>query len=451
MVEIVTVDTPGLGDRSYLVHDGELAIVVDPQRDTDRIDALVDSIGLRVTLVVETHIHNDYVTGGYALAQETGATYVVAAGDNVAFDRTAAHDGDRFEAGRLSITVRHTPGHTPNHLSYVLSEGDGEPVAVFTGGSMLFGAVGRTDLVSPDRTEELTRAQYRSVRGLADGLADGVTVYPTHGFGSFCSATTTTGDASTVGQERRQNVALVTDDEDAFVQQLMGGLNAYPRYYAHMGPLNTRGPQAPDLAPPVEVDPAELRRRIDRREWVVDLRSRRAFARRHVAGTISVELDDAFATYLGWIVPWGTPLTLIGDTADQVAEAQRQLTRIGIDHLAGQASGATEALAAGHIGSYEVTNLKGLAAAWGEENMVVLDVRRPDEWAAGHLEGSTHIPFWELEERVGEVPAGDVWVYCASGYRASIGSSILDRAGRHVVHVDDDWDRAAELSLPVES
>jgi hydroxyacylglutathione hydrolase len=448
MHEVVTIETPGLGDRSYLAHDGAAAVVVDPQRDIDRVLRAADDAGARITHVLETHIHNDYITGGLALAQATGAAYVVAAGEDVGFSRTAARDGEEFGAGSLMLRALATPGHTPGHLSYVLREGGGDPAAVFTGGSMLFGAVGRTDLISPDDTEWLTRAQYRSVHRLADELPDDVPVYPTHGFGSFCSATPTTGSSSTIGAERRANMALLSD-EAAFVTDLMAGLNAYPRYYAHMGPANRRGPVAPDLTEPRPAEAAELRRRIDAGEWVVDLRQRRAFARGHVSGTISIELGDPFATYLGWTITWGTPLTLIGDSQDQVADAQRQLARIGIDRLEAAAAGPTAELADGQVSCYDVCGFEALAGEWPQAGRVVLDVRRPDEWQAGHLPGAVHVPFWELERRIGEVPAGEVWVHCATGFRAAIGASLLHRAGRRVVHIDDDWERVAQLGLPI--
>ena len=450
MPEIVTIETPGLGDRSYLVHDRSVAVVIDPQRDIDRMTGAAREAGVRITHVLETHIHNDYVTGGLALARAAGAEYVVAAADQVSFRRTGARDGDRFGAGTLTVTAVSTPGHTPTHLSYVLREGDGSgPVAVFTGGSMLFGAVGRTDLIGAEQTEPLTRAQYRSVRRLAGELPDEVSVYPTHGFGSFCSATPTSGDSSTIGRERRSNVALLNGDEDSFVKALMAGLGAYPRYYAHMGPVNRSGPGLPDLSAPQAADPRDIRRRIEAGEWVVDLRQRRAFARSHVSGSISFELSDPFATYLGWTIPWGEPLTLIGDNPQQVADAQRQLVRIGIDQLSAAATGPVGELAAGRASSYEVAGFEDLAASWDEGGLVVLDVRRPDEWAAGHLAGAVHIPFWELEQRAGEIPEGTVWVHCASGFRAAIGASLLDRAGRRAVHVDDNWERAARLGLPV--
>jgi hydroxyacylglutathione hydrolase len=449
MPEVVTIQTPALGDRSYLIHDETEAVVVDPQRDIGRVLAAAESRGVRITHVLETHIHNDYVTGGLALAGQTGAAYVVAASEDVSFECLAVRDNDQISTGSITVTVMHTPGHTPGHLSYALSEAGGNVVAVFTGGSMLYGAVGRTDLISPDQTEPLTRAQYRSVRRLAAELPADAAVYPTHGFGSFCSATPTSGTSSTIGNERQVNVAL-RSEETAFVEELIAGLNAYPRYYAHMGPMNRRGPQAPAPSRPARADAADLRRRIDSGEWIVDLRERRAFARAHIAGTISIELGDPFSTYLGWTIPWGAPLTVIGDHPDQVTEAQLQLTRIGIDQIAAAATGPTEALASGgKISSYRVTDFGALAAEWDRPGTVILDVRRPDEWQRSHLNGAVHIPFWELEQRTAEVPAGQVWVHCASGFRASIGASILDRAGRDVVHVDDDWERAAQLGLPI--
>jgi hydroxyacylglutathione hydrolase len=449
MVDVVTIETPSLGDRSYFAHDGEVAVVIDPQRDIDRFLQAAGDAGVRITHVFDTHLHNDYVSGGRALSEATGASYVVPAAADVEFTRTPAEEGDRFETGRIAVTALATPGHTPHHMAYALGEVGGPTVAVFTGGSMLFGAVGRTDLVSEERTDELTRAQYRSVRRLAGELPGDAAVLPTHGFGSFCSATPTSGDTSTIAEQRSDNLALNIDDEDTFVERLLAGLGAYPRYYAQMGPANRRGARAASLGPPKELDAEALRQRVDAGEWVVDLRLRQAFARHHVAGTISVELGDKFATFLGWTKPWETPLTLIGDTAQEVADAQLELSRIGIDELAGAATGHTDELAAGHTSSYRVVTFDDLGPVMGTDGVIVLDVRRPDEWDEGHLADAVHIPFWELEGRLAEVPAGEVWVHCASGFRASISASILDRAGRQVILVDDDWSKAHELDLPM--
>ena len=447
MIDVRIVETPGLGDRSYLVTDGQIAVAIDPQRDIDRVLEVAD--GMPITHVFETHIHNDYVTGGLALARHCGATYVVNADDPVEFDRHGIRDGETITTGALAVTAIHTPGHTPTHLSYAVSV-DGGRVAVFTGGSILFGAMGRTDLIDPARTEELTRAQHRSAHRLADELPDETVVYPTHGFGSFCSATETKGDESTIGKEKLQNNAL-TKSEDAFVAELMAGLTAYPRYYAQMAPLNLAGPDEPDLSLPEPVNPAVLQHRLEHGEWVVDLRARQAFAAGHVPGTVAIELADPFATYLGWTVPWDVPVTLIGDTPDQVLEARRQLVRIGFDRLAGAAIGEPAALTpSGAVASYRRATFAELAAERQErDDIVVLDVRRPDEWETAHIQDAVHIPFYELRGRQHEVPDGEVWVHCKSGYRAAIGASLMDCAGRKVVHLDEDWERASTVGLEI--
>ena len=446
-MQIITIETTSLGDRSYLVVDGARAAVVDPQRDIDRFMAELDARGLTLTHVLETHLHNDYVSGGLELANRTGAAYVLPAGDQVAFDRVAAADGDVLVVGdHVALQVLHTPGHTPHHVSYVATE-DGRPVAVFTGGSLLYGTVGRTDLISDEATKELTRAQYRSAQRLARELPNEVSVHPTHGFGSFCSSASASGsDASTIAEERRTNVALTTPDEGAFVDDLLGGLTAYPRYYAHMAPRNRQGPAPVDLSPPEPVDPIEVRRRIHAGEWVVDLRDRKAFAASHLAGTINIEVGDSFVTYLGWTIRWGTPVTLVGDTVEEVAEAQRQLVRIGIDRPAGAATGGLESWATGGaLRSYRSATFAELAAEQAEGEVTVLDVRRRDEWESGHLEAALHIPLDQLEDRIADVPmGGPVWVHCASGFRASIAASLVDRAGGEVVVIHDEWDEAAK-------
>jgi rhodanese-related sulfurtransferase len=368
----------------------------------------------------------------------------------VSFERHPVADGDLLELGRLRIKVMATPGHTVTHLAYVISDADDPdaPDALFSGGSLLYGSVGRTDLVEEARTDELTRAQFQSARRLASELADDTALFPTHGFGSFCSSGAATGGQdSTIGTERARNDALTSDDEDGFVQRLVAALTAYPAYYAHMGALNLAGPREPGGGAPQSADPDELAKRIDAGEWVVDLRSRTAYAADHVAGTISIELGQNFATYLGWLMPWGSTLTVLGDSPEQVNEAQRQLSRIGIDHLDAAATGALNDVAAG-LDRTEYPRRTFAEAASLTAGDTILDVRRDDERAASHIHGSAHIPMHQLLNRLVDVPAGRVWVHCASGFRASIASSLLDRAGRSVVYIDDDYSNAASAGLP---
>ncbi len=458
-MEIITIETPSLGDRSYVVTDGELAAVVDPQRDIDRVLAVVEERGLQVTHILETHNHNDYVTGGVELARLTGAEYVISAAEELFFDVHGIEDGDEIEVGKLTVRAMHTPGHTPTHMSYVVS--DGERQVVFTGGSLLYGSVGRTDLISRAMTEELTRLQHATAQRLVSELPDETTVLPTHGFGSFCSSAAADEqtsnvepkygvETSTIADQKRANVALTITDTEEFVKTLMDGLDAYPRYYAHMAPRNKVGPGPVDLSPAIEADPTELARRIHAGEWVVDLRSRTAYARDHVTGTVNVEVGNSFITYLAWIVPWGMPVTLIGDTQEEVSEAQRQMVRVGIDRPAAQALGGIDAYGRGlDRGSYRMDTLDTLAKKMAdEEHLHVLDVRRHDERSTGGIKGSIHIPIHELERRMDEVPTdGEVWVHCASGYRASIATSLLARAGRTPVLLDDSDTRLSELGF----
>ena len=436
MVEIAVIETPSLGDRSYLATDGSVALVIDPQRDIDRVLALADAYGTPITHVFETHIHNDYVTGGLALANAVAADYHVSSADEVEFDRVGIADGDQIKVGQMRLRVVATPGHTFNHLSYVLTFG-GEVIAVFSGGSLLNGSTGRTDLLGPQHSAELARAQHRSARRLAAELPRAATVYATHGFGSFCSASATKGSASSMGAELLANPAL-TMAEDDFVTSMLAGLDAYPAYYAHMAAANSGGPLAPDLSSPRPASSGELRRRIDAGEWVVDLRSKVAFAAGHLRGAREFELSDSMATYLGWLIPWGAPLTLIGSTEEDVASAQRELVRIGIDRIEAAATGAPADWAAGEpLSSYEVSDFAGYAKAREQRPIVLLDVRRAGEWDSGRIDGAVHIPLHELEARMHEIPSGEVWVHCAGGYRASVAASLLDASGREVVLIGD--------------
>jgi glyoxylase-like metal-dependent hydrolase (beta-lactamase superfamily II)/rhodanese-related sulfurtransferase len=452
--DILAIETAALGDRSYVVHDGEVAFVVDPQRDIDRVLAVLDEHSVQLTDVFETHIHNDYLTGGLALAQRTCAAYHVNARDEVSFERTPIRDADTVEVGsRMRVTAIATPGHTFTHLSFALGDassgaGLAAAIAVFSGGSLLFGSTGRPDLLGEEHKNELARRQHGSARRLAELLPDAAGVFPTHGFGSFCSATQSDAVRSTIGEEKRSNPVL-TQDEEAYVRDLLDGLVAYPAYYAHMAPANAAGPSEPDLTLPTFADPAALRRRIEAGEWVVDLRNRTAFAAGHLPGTLNFGLDGAFTTYLGWLIDWGAPLTLLGETVDDVTEAQRQLVRIGIDRLAAQATGSPADLTDGELASFPTATFADLAQVRHHRDVVVLDVRRADEYDAARIAGAVNIPLHELSKRMGETPPGEVWVHCAAGYRASVAASILDAAGLRPVAIDDEFDNAEGAGLPL--
>ncbi|MDX8140504.1 MULTISPECIES: MBL fold metallo-hydrolase [Lentzea] len=444
---VETIEVEGLGNRHYLAGSDAVAVAVDPPRDVDQVLAAAARKGVRIGWVVETHVHNDYVSGGLELARLTGAQYVVPAGARVAFDHTAVSDGEVIDlADGLALRAVATPGHTPHHTSYVLAD-TGRDVAVFTGGSLLIGTVGRPDLVDPRLTESLARAQHASAHRLADELDDSVPVLPTHGFGSFCSSSQAQGESTTIGAEKQSNEAL-TSDVDTFVIQLLSQLDDVPAYYTHMGPINATGPAPVDLTPPRRADAAEIAERLAAGEWVVDLRSRIAFADGHVAGAVNIEGDGSLATYLAWLMPWNKPVTLLGESAEQVAAAQRELVRVGIDRPAAAGVGAPQDWVpdGDKPVSFPRASFGDLAAALsGGERPVVLDVRRDSERDQSRIDGTVHIPIHSLPQRVHEVPPGRVWVHCASGMRAAIGASLLDAAGRDVVAIDDDYRAAGDL------
>ncbi|MFT4286181.1 rhodanese-like domain-containing protein [Nocardioides sp.] len=439
-MDVTVVETPDLGNRCYVVDDGSVGIVIDPQRDLDRLDLSgLTSVGL----VLETHIHNDYVTGGLELARRTGAEYGVNAADPVAFDRLPLTDGQVLSVGTLRVTVIATPGHTDTHLAYLV-ESAGEPPVLFSGGSLLHGSVGRTDLLGADRARALGLAQLRTARRLGS-LDPATRLFPTHGFGSFCATgSVSTAAGGTIGDELAANPVLRVDDEDAFVDALLAGLSAYPAYYAHMAPLNLAGPGAPRVAP-LPLPPAALDRLLAS-GTVVDLRDAASYAADHLAGTLSVPLGDQLATYVGWLTPWGGQLALLAPTAADVEDARVRLARIGIEEVA-TASGPLDVVAPDRErGSFPRRTFAELATTLAADD-VVLDVRRRDEYAEGRLSGALNIPLHELAERYGELPDRRLWVHCAGGFRAGIGASLLAGLGLDVVHVDDSFGNAVALGL----
>jgi hydroxyacylglutathione hydrolase len=452
MVEVLPIETPSLGDRSYLIHDGAVALVIDPQRDIDRVTTLAAEYGVRITHVAETHVHNDYLTGGLALARATGATYLLNEADPVRFARSPLRDGDSIPLSEaMRVRALATPGHTFTHLSYVL-EADGAVAGVFTGGSLLHGATGRPDLLGPDNTSVLAQAQFASAQRLARELPDSAPVFPTHGFGSFCSAGQSQGArSSTIGHEKLVNPAL-TMSQQAYLDTLLAGLDAWPAYYAHMGPANLAGPDGPDLSSPRRADAQEIRRRIEAGEWVIDLRDRLAFAAGFLPGSVCFTLGNSFATYVGWTVPWGAPLSLLGETPDQVADAQRELARIGFGRPEAAATGKLLDWAGDQpLASVRLAKFGDLADRLNRRpGPVVLDVRRNLEWADSHVAAATHIPLHDLPGRLDDVPPGEVWVHCQSGYRSMTAASLIAARDREVISVNDHFSNAASAGVPLE-
>jgi len=445
-MDLDVIVTTGLGDNSYALISAGEALVVDPQRDVDRLLESARSRGAAITQVLETHVHNDYVSGALELREATGAEVAVPAAGRYEFAHRGVEDGDELKVGDVRIMVIATPGHTPEHLAYLVYEpGSDTPAAVFTGGSLMVGGAGRTDLLGPELTDSLTREQFRSLRRLAS-LPDTVQVLPTHGAGSFCGAAAPRPRerVSTMAQERTANPALAAPDEETFVRQQLSGLLAYPTYYRYMAPINRAGPPVLGAAPgPPALTPQEVDRLMGQGTHVVDARWRVQFARAHIPGSVNVELNDTFGSYVGWVVPFASPVALVlpDDEPGALDEAVTQLHRIGYDRVEGHLEGGVAAWrAAGHpVRSYAVGGLEDLCRRFRSgRSPEVLDVRQRTEWDEGHIDGSRHLFVGDLAERVGELlpSEGETWVICATGHRASMASSLLDRAGIPVRLVD---------------
>lgn len=446
-MDIETIVTPGLGNATHLIAtgDGE-AVVVDPPRDAWRIAAVAHGRGWRITHVLETHVHNDYLSGALELRAAGGSEILAPARGGYAFAHRAMDEGDTLDAGAWRFTARATPGHTPEHLAWEvasLDAPDGPPIAVATGGSLLVGSAGRTDLLGPTATDELTAAQYRSLRALA-ALPPGVRILPTHGSGSFCAAgPVDRGRTTTIDVERRTNPLLAPMDETAFRATMLDGFGPYPTYYREMAPINRAGPAVLGSAPiPLALDAAGVRAALDGLGGVhiVDGRDRLAFAAGHLPGSLNIELDESFASYVGWLVPFGAPVVLVlpEPAAKAGAEAVAGLLRIGYDRVVGVLDGGVESWAAsgGHLASYPTIASRRLAEELADDLAVdaagvVLDVRDPLEWRDdGRISGARTISVGGLKDRLDELPReATITVVCKSGSRASIAASILDAAG----------------------
>ena len=448
-MRVITIDVPHLGNRTHVVHDGCIGVVIDPPREVSVVEAVTEETGVDIVAVAETHIHNDYVSGGLYLSKRHGAEYLVSDDEDVEFARIGVHDNETLAFGNIDLRVIATPGHTPLHLSYLATDaaaGDSSAGALFSGGSLLHGTVGRTDLIDPTLTTALARAQWLTARRLG-ALSTETTVHPTHGFGSFCtSAPASKADGEvTIADQRDSNPALTTT-RDQFVTDLLAGLGPVPSHYAHMGARNRSGPWTP--RPGHRLDADGFLSALARGAEVVDVRSSESYAAGHLPGSIAIPAGPLCAVYAGWVTPWGSELVLVSDTESAAAleATERELASIGIE---GVGTSVLEPDTWDEWTGLRRTNWSGFADDPPAEGTVVLDVRRPEEWRAGHLPGSFNIAVHELPARLGEIPPGELWVHCAAGYRATVAAGLLDRAGRDVVLIDDEFAKIRELGIPL--
>src|SRR4051794_778555 len=430
----------GLGHLSTLVADESsgVAAVVDPRRDIDIYLEAAHAAELRITHVVETHLHNDYVSGGRDLAALTGATHVIGAGARLAHEHAPAADGDAFDVGTIRFTTRDTPGHTPEHVSYAVADTSraDEPFLLLTGGSLLVGAVGRTDLLGAENARPFAYAMYRSLHEVLLTHEDSVMVYPTHGAGSLCSTGISSTSWSTVGFERRHDPLLAPMEIDAFARALLSGQPTVPRYFARMRPTNQAGPRLlGGVVPPiVPLSGDDLAAALERDALIVDARSTDAHATARIPGSLSIPAGSSFGTWLGWLVDADRPIVLLVERPDDLDDLARQAIRIGYEATAGYIEDGLAAWRRSgrpvEVGrSYGVDDLARDLAS-GAPPPLVIDVRQASEFEAGHVPAAIHIGAGELPDRLDSLPHDrDIATVCASGYRSSVAASLLRARG----------------------
>jgi hydroxyacylglutathione hydrolase len=449
-VEVVPLVDEGLGNSAYLVDLGDgRAMVVDVSLDLRATSDAARRRGLTVEFAADTHLHADFLSGARQLSATEGTRVLASVAGHREFTHSGLRDGDEVDLGGLRLRALGTPGHTHEHLSFLLLDGD-RPVGVFTGGSLLVGSAARTDLVSPERAEALARAQYASLQRLA-ALPDEVAVWPTHGAGSFCSAPPGTDRVSTIGAEKATNPLLRAEDEDGFVTALLGSLGSFPPYFLRLGEINRRGPAVLDQSPGLTaLDVTAVRAMLAEGAQLVDARPVAEFAAAHVPGALSIPLRPVFASWLGWLAPHDRPLIILRGAGQDPAEIAWQATKIGYTNLAGEVTGGIDAwTAAGHPTTS--TRLVGPGQVEGR----VLDIRQTPEFAAGHLPAALHLELGELSRRAEEVPTEPLVVMCGHGERAMGAASLLEQAGHRGLAVltggPDDWaettGRALETGL----
>ena len=453
---------PSLAQASYLIGCQQVdeAIVIDANRDVEQYIEAAAQEGLRITHVTETHIHADYVSGSRELAQRTGASLCLSdEGDSdwkyqFEHSRKLKH-GDRITIGNIRLDVLHTPGHTPEHLTFLITDGAAadRPIAAVTGDFVFVGDVGRPDLLEKAANikgtmEAGARVLYASLQAFAKH-EDWLQIWPGHGAGSACGKGISAIPASTLGYEKRYNWAFNKKSEAEFVDAVLTGQPEPPKYFAKMKRVNKEGPAIlGGFHIPAKLDAARLPELIERKALVIDTRPATEYAAGHLLGTINIPFNSSFVTWAGWLVQTDD-FYLIVDSATASArleELSRSLALIGIDRI----TGYFDASAA--IGRATIPQITPKELAPTLKNVTVLDVRSANEWDEGHLAGATHIPLGYLVDRLGDIPPNiPVVVQCQSGGRSSIAASILERAGfRDVSNLIGGLSAWTASGLPIE-
>ena len=431
------VDT-GLGNSAYLIgsHDTKKGVLIDPLRDVDRYLHAASERGIHLTHVLDTHLHADFVSGNREIAHQTGAVIGASAEAQLGFEHQPLKEESVIDLGAFQIHVMTTPGHTPEHISFVLVEPDKKtPSALFSGGALIVGGGARTDLLSPELTHPLAHHLYHTIHDKLLKLPDELEVFPTHGSGSYCVAPVSSDRVTTIGRERKTNALAQSQTEEEFIQRALTGLSSYPIYYKFMREINQKGAKILGGIPVLQpLSAGEVKAMMDEDIVILDVRRGKKFAAGHIPGSYGIRVDAPLTTWAGWLIPFGSPIVLVAESTDQTVAATRQLIRIGYDDLIGYLDGGIDAWArAGYpIETIPMMNVKELRERLDEVTLV--DVRQLSEWNEGHIPGTIHIEAgrvaWDDLPFPHDKPLA---VQCASGNRSMSAASVLRRRGYHNV------------------
>ena len=450
----------GLGNAAHLLgsKEAKVATLFDPLRDIDPYVAAAEQHGVSIRYVLDTHLHNDFVSGAREVAAKTGAKIVASKAAGLAFDHEPVDDGDTIRVGDFSVQTIATPGHTPEHVSYtILPDGAKAPVALFSGGALIVGGCARTDLLGAENAEPLARQLYHSVHDKLLTLPDSVAVFPTHGAGSFCAAPSTPDRQTSIGREKATNPLARATSEAEFVRRALEGLPSYPAYFGKLRPVNQKGPKVlGGLLMPDGMSPQAVQEWVQKRGAVLDVRPPPLFLRGHIPGAYGIWAQAPLTTWAGWLIPFGMPLVLVAFGPRDLEAAVRQLIRIGFDDLPAHLEGGMAAWEAAGLPTERVPLVApwDLAPRLGKPDApVVLDVRQDDEWADGHIPGAIHVENGRLPwDALPFAPDQPIVVHCHTGNRSASGISVLLRRGfKNVAMLDGGWAAWSSSGFPIEA
>jgi len=428
--------TRGIAHSSYLLGDLNACAIVDPRRDVDIYVDAAQSFGMKITHILETHLHADFVSGHIDLAKRTrGQIYAPKSGD-CKFDHVGISEGDDLKIGNMVLSVLETPGHTPEHITYVVTDKarGTEPACIFCGDTLFVGDVGRPDLF-PGRAKELASDLYESLQSKLLTLPDFCEIYPAHGAGSLCGRAMAAKRSSTIGYEKLYNAALQIRDKSKFVESLTTKMPATPDHFSRCSEINRKGPVLVENLPvPTPLDPLAFKKTAEKRDVVVlDTRSYEAFGGQHVPGAYNVDFSGNFATFAGWVIPHDKGILLVSESSEEAQDAVIWLRRVGLDNPIGFLEGkmhswANEGLPTNHIGQLSAEELHSWITKG--ESVMLVDVRARSEFEINHIKGAINVPAPELRTRYEELEKKkQVILICRTGHRSSLAASLLEQEG----------------------